>query len=68
VIVVFLLFLVVRGLVRGALARVSNAGQLINFMGLVTAVFGLMARYLAYIVRGMWHNFKSHRGGEDQES
>jgi len=67
-IVVFLLFLVVRSLVGGALARVSNAGQLIYSLGLLIAVFGLMGMCIAYIVRVMWRRLRGDPGGETQKS
>lgn len=63
-IVLFLLSLLVRGLIGGALQKISNAGEVVYFIGLMLAVFGLMAMCIAYVVRMMWRRFKTRQGGE----
>jgi hypothetical protein len=67
-IVLFLLLLTVRGFIGGALERVSNTGELIYFIGLVIAVFGLMGMCIAYILRVMWRRLRGDPGGETQKS
>jgi len=68
IVLLFLLALILRELFGGALARISNAGLFIYFIGLIMAVFGLMAMCIAYVVRVMWYRLKSNRGGHIQNS
>ena len=68
VVVFFLLSLIVRGLIGGAAARISNLGLFIYFVGLIMAVFGLMALCVAYVVKVMRHKLKANRGGPIQRN
>jgi len=67
IVVVFLLSLMVRELIGGALVRISNPGLFIYFVGLIMAVFGLMAMCIIYIVRVMWYRLKGNGGGQIQK-
>ena len=60
--------LLVRALVGGALARISNPALFIYSVGLMMAVFGLMAMCIAYIVRVLWHRLKDNRRGYIQRN
>ena len=61
-VVIFLLFLVVRGLIGGALGRVSNFAEAVYLIGLGMAVLGLMGMCIVYAVRTMWGKLKGGRG------
>lgn len=67
-IVLFLLSLLVRALIGGALAGISNPARFVYSVGLMMAVFGLMAMCIAYIVRVLWHRLKDNRRGHIQRN
>ncbi len=68
IVVLFLLFLIVRGLIGGAVARISNPGLFIYFVGLLMAVFGLMALCVAYVVRVMRHKLRANQEASIQSN
>ena len=68
IVVLFLLSLIVRGLVGGAVARISNPGLFIYFVGLLMAVFGLMALCVAYVVRVVHRKLKANREASIQKN
>jgi len=61
-VVLFLLFLLVRGLIGGALGRVSNLAEGVYLIGLGMALLGLMGMCIVYAVRMMWFKLKGGRG------
>jgi hypothetical protein len=61
-IVIFLLFLMVRVMVGGALATISNTGLFIYYIGLLMVIFGLMAMCVGYIVRVTRYKLRGNRG------
>ena len=62
-IVLFLFFLLGRGLIGGALGEISDTGRLVYLLGLVVAVLGLMVMCIAYIVKVMWRRLRGGGGG-----
>ncbi|MBW2059764.1 MAG: hypothetical protein JRJ26_19950 [Deltaproteobacteria bacterium] len=65
-ITLFLLSLMVRALIGGALGKISNFGQAIYLVGLLMTVLGLLGLCLAYIVRVMWYRLKDRRQQKQQ--
>jgi hypothetical protein len=61
-VVLFLLFLLVRSLIGGALGRVSNLAEVVYLIGLGMAVLGLMGMCIVYVARTMWFRLKGGRG------
>lgn len=66
-VVLFLLFLLVRAFFGGALGQISNAGQLIYFIGLVMVVFGMMAMAIVYVTRVIVYKVRAIRNRQEEE-